>query len=98
MYLRKKKGPRVVTLPNGETLSRADLPDAATRRWVARRKWLVVSAVQHDLLSRDEVKAIYGVSDEEFEGWVTAVARAGREGLKVARTAQVRAHARGVEH
>ncbi len=97
MYLRKKEGPRVVTLPNGETLSRADLPDATTRRWVARRKWLVVSAVQHDLMSRDEAKAIYGISDEEFESWVRAMERAGRDGLKVARTARVRAGNRAVE-
>ena len=45
MYIRKTGGPRLVTLPDGTVMSRADLPPADTRRWVASRKAAVVRAV-----------------------------------------------------
>ena len=46
MFLRKGTGPRVVTLPDGTQMTRADLPPPGTTRWVARRKESVVRGVQ----------------------------------------------------
>ena len=50
MYLKKIDGPRAVTLPDGSIMTRADLPPAETRRWVASRKARVVKAVAFGLL------------------------------------------------
>ena len=82
MYLHKVEGPRSVTLPNGSILTRADLPPADTRRWVASRKILVVRGVLYGLISLSDAKKQYGISDEEFNGWVTLVAEHGVEALK----------------
>ncbi|MDD9922996.1 MAG: DUF1153 domain-containing protein, partial [Boseongicola sp.] len=54
MYLKKVKGPRTVTLPDGTVMSRADLPDPKTRRWVASRKAAVIRAVDGGLITRSE--------------------------------------------
>ncbi|MFT4960862.1 MAG: hypothetical protein ACI92Z_001947 [Paracoccaceae bacterium] len=82
MYLRKVEGPRAVTLPNGLTMTRADLPDANTRRWVASRKAAVVRGVLFGLITQGEALVRYGLSDEEFQGWVAAVADHGEDALK----------------
>ena len=83
MYIRKIDGPRAVTLPDGTILSRADLPAPCTRRWVASRKAVVVQAVQHGLLARDEALARYELSAEEFDSWCSAISRHGTDALKV---------------
>ena len=83
MYLKKIEGPRAVTLPDGRVLSRADLPPPGTRRWVARRKAVVVQAVTYGLLPRAEALERYELSEEEFESWHNAVAQHGIEALKV---------------
>ncbi len=54
MYLKKIDGPRAVTLPNGRVMTRADLPPAETRRWVASRKAAVVRGVLFGLITRSE--------------------------------------------
>ncbi|MDF0599528.1 DUF1153 domain-containing protein [Psychromarinibacter sp. C21-152] len=82
MYLRKVDGPRTVTLPDGTTMSRADLPAPDTRRWVASRKAAVVRGVASGLIAREEALQIYGLSDDEFESWVMAVQRHGEAALK----------------
>jgi len=82
MYLKKVDGPRAVTLPNGDVMSRADLPDPETRRWVASRKASVVRGVTYGLISKDEALERYGLSDEEFTQWVHAIAQFGPEALK----------------
>lgn len=82
MYLKRVNGPRTVTLPDGTTMSRSDLPPLDTRRWVARRKAAVVKAVAAGLLDEDEALARYGLSEEEFIGWKRAVSTHGVEGLK----------------
>ena len=82
MFIRKSSGPRTVTLPDGSILSMADLPDLPTR-WVASRKAAVVNAVLGGLLSREQAIERYHLSEEEFDGWVQAVERYGRSGLKV---------------
>ena len=82
MFLKKVDGPRAVTLPNGQVMSRADLPPADTRRWVASRKAAVVRGVLYGLLSQAEALRQYGLSEEEFRSWVAAVAEHGEEALK----------------
>jgi len=82
MYLRKIDGPRSVKLPDGTVMTRADLPSAETRRWVASRKACVVKALAYGLLSRDEAKETYGLSDEELSEWESAVQKHGVHALK----------------
>jgi len=82
MYLRKVDGPRTVTLPDGSTMSRADMPDANTRRWVASRKAAVVRGVLAGLLPLKEALEIYGLSEDEFDMWRAAVETHGEAALK----------------
>lgn len=83
MFLKKVDGPRQVTLPDGSILTRADLPPADTRRWVASRKAVVVRAVIHGLITESEALERYGLSNEEFDLWRDGVARHGEKGLRV---------------
>ena len=83
MFLKKVEGPRTITLPDGTTMSRADLPPPNTRRWVASRKGAVVRGVVYGLITRSDALKTYGLSEEEFDGWVGAVADHGEEALKV---------------
>jgi hypothetical protein len=82
MYLRKVEGPRSVTLPDGTIMTRADLPSENTRRWVASRKAAVVRAVTCGLIGQKDAMDRYGLSDEEFGEWQTAVAEHGEAALK----------------
>lgn len=83
MYIKRVSGPRHVTLPDGTILTRADLPPKETARWVARRKAVVVQAVEHGLIARDEALARYGLSEEEFTLWEAAVRSHGEAALRV---------------
>ncbi len=83
MYLKRVDGPRQVTLPDGSTLSRADLPKPDTRRWVASRKALVVKAVVHGLITQVEAMERYALSEEEFALWRQAVESHGEKALRV---------------
>ena len=83
MYLKKVEGPRVVTLTDGTTISRADLPPKDTTRWVASRKASVVRCLLHGLVNRDEVLERYGLSDEELDSWLNAVKDHGENALRV---------------
>ena len=83
MFLKRVDGPRQVTLPDGSILTRADLPPADTRRWVASRKALVVKAVLYGLIPQSEAMDRYGLSEEEFTLWREAVAKHGDKALRV---------------
>ncbi|MCL4065306.1 DUF1153 domain-containing protein [Pseudomonas sp. GX19020] len=83
MYLRRVHGPRQVTLPDGSVLTRADLPAPETRRWVASRKATVVRAVAHGLITAEEARERYSLSEEEFRLWCDAVEKHGEKALKV---------------
>ena len=83
MYLKKVDGPRRVALPDGSTLSRADLPTAQTRRWVASRKAVVVKAVIYGLITQIEAMERYALSEEEFALWRDAVETHGEKALRV---------------
>ena len=82
MYLKKLEGPRSVTLPDGTVMTRADLPPATTRRWVASRKATVVRGVLYGLIPKDEALMTYALSEEEFASWLRAVAMHGEDALK----------------
>ncbi len=82
MFIKKIDGPRAVTLSDGSIMTRADLPDSQTRRWVASRKAAVVKAVTGGLITGDEAKKRYSLSDEELESWVNAVVHHGEPALK----------------
>ncbi len=82
MYLKKVDGPRAVTLDDGTIMTRADLPDPGTRRWVASRKAAVVRAVTGGLIAREDALKMYDISDEEFEAWHALVVRHGETALK----------------
>ncbi|MGJ8611832.1 MAG: DUF1153 domain-containing protein [Octadecabacter sp.] len=82
MYLKKIDGPRSVKLPDGTVMTRADLPAPETRRWVASRKVCVVRAVAYGLISREDAKQTYGLSDDELNEWETAVRDHGEVALK----------------
>ncbi len=82
MYLKKVDGPRAVTLPDGSIMTRADLPPENTRRWVASRKAAVVKGVSYGLLTLADALKMYGLSEEEFAEWSTAVDKHGEAALK----------------
>ncbi|PID36608.1 MAG: hypothetical protein CR993_04480 [Rhodobacterales bacterium] len=82
MYLKKVDGPRAVQLPDGTTMTRADLPPEDTTRWVARRKAAVVKGVTFGLISLADALKIYELSEEEFAEWRAAVEKHGVGALR----------------
>jgi hypothetical protein len=82
MFLKRVNGPRTVTLPDGTTMSRSDLPPVDTRRWVASRKAAVVKGVDSGLITAEEACARYNLSDEELAGWRKASGTHGEAALK----------------
>lgn len=61
------------------------LPAADTKRWVARRKAVIVSAVRNGALSLEEACRRYQLSVEEFHAWQRAIETHGVAGLRVTR-------------
>jgi hypothetical protein len=72
------------TLP-GISASVIDLPPLDTKRWVARRKAIVVNAVRSGAISLEEVCRRYELSVEEFLAWQRAIEAHGVAGLRVTR-------------
>jgi hypothetical protein len=62
-----------------------DLPPPNTKRWVVRRKAVVVAAVRSGALSLQEACRRYHLSVEEFLAWQSAIDRYGVPGLRVTR-------------
>ena len=62
-----------------------DLPPPDTKRWVARRKAVVVNAVRSGMISLEEVCRLYELSVEEFLAWQRAIDTHGVAGLRVTR-------------
>ena len=92
MFLRKVEGPHSVTLRDGRIMTRADLPPADTRRWVASRKAAVVEAVEAGLISRRTALEAYSLSEEEFASWEAAVATHGVAALRATWIQKYRQH------
>lgn len=61
------------------------LPAPDTKRWVARRKAVIVDAVRTGALTLDEACERYQLSVEEFHAWQKAVDAHGVAGLRVTR-------------
>src|ERR1700757_1381609 len=62
-----------------------DLPPADTKRWVTRRKAVIVNAVRTGVISLEEVCRRYELSVEEFFAWQRAIDTHGVPGLRVTR-------------
>jgi hypothetical protein len=62
-----------------------DLPPPSTKRWVVRRKAVVVAAVRNGMLSLQEACERYNLSVEEFLAWQRSLDRYGVPGLRVTR-------------
>ena len=71
--------------PYGDPISLDDLPPANTKRWVIRRKAIVVAAVRGGLISLDEACRRYALSVEEFLSWQRAIDKHGLPGLRTTR-------------
>ena len=62
-----------------------ELPPPDTKRWVARRKAVVVDAVRNGAISLEEACRRYELSVEEFLAWQRAIESHGVAGLRVTR-------------
>ena len=62
-----------------------DLPPPDTKRWVTRRKAVIVNAVRTGVISLEEVCRRYELSVEEFVAWQRAIDANGVPGLRVTR-------------
>ena len=76
--------------PDGNPLTRADLPPPETKRWVIRRKAEVVAAVRGGLLTLEEACERYTLTLEEFSAWQKAIEKHGMPGLRATRIQQYR--------
>ena len=65
--------------------SAIDLPPLGTKRWVTRRKAVIVNAVRIGVISLEEVCRRYELSSEEFFAWQRAIDTHGVPGLRVTR-------------
>lgn len=71
--------------PLDASVALLDLPSPDTKRWVVRRKAIVVAAVRNGSLSLQEACRRYKLSVEEFLAWQRAIDRHGVPGLRVTR-------------
>ena len=60
-----------------------DLPPTDTKRWVARRKAAVVTAVRSGAIGLDEACRRYELSKEEFLAWERGIENHGVPGLRI---------------
>jgi len=84
------KNATLYDLAGDEILSRVspslpELPPPDTKRWVARRKAVVVDAVRSGAISLEEACRRYDLSLEEFVAWQRAIESHGVAGLRVTR-------------
>ena len=66
-------------------VSRDDLPPRDTKRWVFRRKAVIVRAIWQGLITSDEACERYHLSEEELKSWERLIERHGPLGLRVTR-------------
>src|SRR5437879_11234334 len=71
--------------PADASLALPELPSPDTKRWVVRRKAVVVQAVRNGSISLQEACRRYRLSVEEFLAWQRAIDRYGIPGLRVTR-------------
>jgi hypothetical protein len=68
-----------------DDFNQTQLPPPDTKRWVVRRKAVVVQAVRNGSISLEEARERYKVSIEEFLAWERAIDRYGVPGLRATR-------------
>lgn len=90
MYIKKIDGPRAVALPGGRIMTRADLPEPDTKRWVASRKAAVVRAIVCGLITEEQASKMYNLSSEELASWSQAILQHGEVALKTTRLQKYR--------
>jgi hypothetical protein len=73
----------------------AELPSLNTKRWVARRKAAVVTAVRNGKIGLEEACRRYELSKEEFLAWERGIENNGVPGLRITRV-QIYRNAPGV--
>src|SRR5262245_4779148 len=71
---------------DGRSLTLADLPAPDTKRWVIRRKAVVIAAMRGGLLSLEEAHRRYKLSKHELLSWLYCFDRYGFAGLRTTRT------------
>jgi hypothetical protein len=74
-----------LSYPPAAPASAPELPSPNTKRWVVRRKAVVVAAVRSGALSLQEACRRYNLSVEEFLAWQRSIDRYGVPGLRVTR-------------
>jgi hypothetical protein len=62
-----------------------DLPSPDTKRWIPRRKAIVVEAVRSGAIKIDDACRRYALSREEFAAWEQAIQSNGVPGLRATR-------------
>src|SRR6476660_5935219 len=72
-----------------------ELPPPETKRWVIRRKAIVVSAVRSGILTLEEACERYKLSIEEFLSWQRLIDSHGLAGLRVTRLQDYRGAGKG---
>ena len=76
--------------PDGSPLTMADLPSTSTKRWVIRRKAVVVAAVRGGLLNLEEACERYTLTVEEFLSWQMSIDQHGLAGLRTTKIQKYR--------
>jgi hypothetical protein len=82
--------PNYVIGPDGDALTVADLPARGTRRWIIRRKAIVIAAVRGGLLTLDEACNRYMLTVEEFLSSQDTIDKHGLAGLRSTQTQHYR--------
>ena len=67
-----------------------ELPPPNTKRWVARRKAAVVTAVHNGRITLEEALQLYQLTEEEYRSWGRAFEEHGLHGLRSTRLQQYR--------
>ncbi len=91
MSARPHSRAKYVIGPDGSPLTFADLPDSNTRRWVIRRKAIVVAAVRGGLLSLEEACSRYRLTMDEYLNWQQSIDSHGLAGLRTTKIQDYRA-------
>jgi len=82
--------PKYVIGPDGSPLTIANLPTPGTKRWVIRRKAVVIAAVRGGLLSMEDACSRYMLTVDELLSWQSSIDRHGLAGLRATRIQQYR--------
>jgi hypothetical protein len=80
---REPAQPNTVGRKDSVVVTPEDLPPAGTRQWVPRYKAAVVAAVDAGVLTLEDARRRYLLSEEELESWRDAIDHSGIGGLRM---------------